>query len=86
MRSSRQVPTVPTTVQEIMSSPYFALGATDRRAERGYRAAYTAWRTNDQWAYERGRAWAILAPRSVELRRDGKLNPAAIQWFHKEIL
>jgi hypothetical protein len=31
-------------------------------------------------------AWAVSAPRSVELRRHGKLNPAAIRWFHKDIL
>jgi hypothetical protein len=86
MKSSGQVPVFPTTIQEIMSSPYFAFGAADRRAGRGYRAAYTVWDTNNQWDYERGRAWAVSAPRSVELRRDGKLNPAAIRWFHKDIL
>jgi hypothetical protein len=73
-----QVPTFLTTVEEIMASPYFVLGAADQRAGRGYRSAYTTWSVNNLWNYERGRAWAVLAPRSVALKRDGKLNPAAI--------
>jgi hypothetical protein len=32
MRSGEQVPTARTTVREIMSRPYFALGVADRRA------------------------------------------------------
>jgi hypothetical protein len=86
MGSGKQVATFPTTVEEIMASPYFALGAADQRAGRGYRSAYATWKINDQWDYERGRAWAVLAPRSVELRCDGKLNPTAIRWFRKDIL
>jgi hypothetical protein len=86
MKPGDQIPEFPTTIRKIMSSPYFALGATDRRAGRGYRAAYGTWITNDQWDYERGRAWAVLAPRSVELHRNCKLNPAAIRWWHGDML
>jgi hypothetical protein len=86
LKSARQIRVFPTTVWKIMSSPHFALGASDRRAGRGYPAAYAAWRTNDQWDYERGRAWAVSAPRSIELRRGGKLNPEAVRWYHGDIL
>jgi hypothetical protein len=81
-----QVATFPTTIRAIMSSSHFALGVADKRAGRGYRDAYATWDIDGQWNYERGRAWAVLAPRSVELRRNGKLNPAAIRWFHGAIL
>jgi hypothetical protein len=86
MGSGKQVATFPTTVEEIMASPHFTLGVADQRAGRGYRSAYATWGGDEQWNYERGRCWAVLAPRSVELRRNGKLNPAAIRWFHEDIL
>jgi hypothetical protein len=86
MKSDTQVPTTPTSIVSVMSSPYFALGVADQRAGRAYRSAYATWRINDQWNYERGRAWAISAPRSVELHRNGKLSPTAIKWFHRDIL
>ena len=82
----KQVPTSPTTIEAIMMTPHFALGVVDRRAGRGYRSAYATWGIDEQWNYERGRTWAVSAPRSVELRRNGKLNPAAIKWFHDDIL
>jgi len=81
-----QVPTWPTTIDEIMSSSEFALGAIDARAGRGYRSAYATWGSNRQWNYERGRAWGVLAPRSVILKRDGKLTAQARRWFTNEIL
>jgi hypothetical protein len=87
MKVGEQVATFCTTIEAIMSSSHFALGVADRRAAgRGYRSAYATWDGNSQWNYERGRAWAVLAPRSVELRHNGKLSPEAIRWFHKDIL
>jgi hypothetical protein len=83
MKSVKQVATSPTTIEAIMSSPHFVLGVADRRAGRGYRSAHAKWDIDGQWNYERGRAWA---PRSVGLRRNGKLSPAAIRWFHEDIL
>jgi hypothetical protein len=81
-----QVPTSGTTIEEVMSSPYFALGVADQRAGRGHRSAFATWGIDDQWNYERGRAWAVLAPRSVALKLDGKLNPKALVYFHKDII
>jgi hypothetical protein len=76
-----QVDTVPVTIREIMARPTFALGAADARAGRLYHNDYDLWDTNDQWAYERGRQWATLAPRGVPLRQGGKLTPEAVASF-----
>jgi len=81
-----QVPTRPTTLEKIMSSPEFALGAIDARAGRGYRNAYATWSGNRQWDYERGRQWAAQAPRAVALKRNGKVTAEARRWFGDEIL
>jgi hypothetical protein len=81
-----QVPTWPTTIAAIMSSCEFAMGAADARAGRGYRSAYATWGSNRQWNYERGRAWGLLAPRLVTLKRNGKVTAEARRWFTNEIL
>jgi len=79
---SDQVATIPVTVERIMRDPAFALGAADVRAGLPFRRQYDRWDTNTQWNYERGRAWALLAPRHVKIRgRDGKLSSAAVFGF-----
>jgi hypothetical protein len=77
---AKQIPTLPTTIDEIMATPEFAIGVADARQGRGYRRDYQAWRTNPQWAYERGRQWARLVPTSVILKRNGKITPEALAW------
>jgi len=73
----RQVPTRNTTTQAIMRRPEFALGVDSIRngeaPDFDYPDAY--------WSYERGRLWARVAPRSLPLRINGKLNPKAIALF-----
>ena len=81
-----QVPTSLTTIDAIMNTPEFALGMIDGRAGRGHRSAYATWGIDEQWNYERGRAWALLAPRSVVLKRGGKLTAEAKRWFTDDIL
>ena len=77
-----QVPEVPSSIREIMSDPTFELGVADVRAGRSRRPAYDLWpEINDQWAYERGRMWALLTPRDVQLKRDGKITNEAISWY-----
>jgi hypothetical protein len=76
-----QVPTMPVSAHWIMSQPTFALGAADARAGRGAHLDYDLWDTNGQWSYERGRAWATLTPRHVQLRRAGKITSEALAWF-----
>ena len=87
LRDGAQIPTWPVTVQEIMSDPKFALGVADVRANRGYPLGYDTWKdTNDRWAYERGRQWAQIAPRSLPLKIQGKLNPQAVLRYGDDIL
>jgi hypothetical protein len=76
-----QVPTRPVTAYWIMSQPTFALGAADARAGRGPHRDYDLWDTDGQWNYERGRAWATLTPRRVQLRRADKITSEALAWF-----
>ena len=76
-----QVPTRPISAHRIMSHPTFALGAADARAGRGTHRDYELWDTNGQWNYERGRAWATLTPRHVQLRCAGKISSEALMWF-----
>jgi hypothetical protein len=70
----RQVPIFPVTVEEIMSTREFAFGVIDGRAGRAHRGAYATW------------GIAAIAPRSVVLKRDGKLTVEAVRWFTDDIL
>ena len=81
-----QVPTELTTIEAIMRSPHFAFGVNDARAGLPFRADYENWDGNGQWNYERGRQWAMRAPRRVALKIRGKLNPVAIRWYGVHIL
>jgi hypothetical protein len=84
---SDQVATIPVTVARVMRDPAFALGAADVRAGLPLRRQSDRSDTNTQWNYERGRAWALLAPRHVKIRgRDGKLSSAAVCWFRWGII
>jgi hypothetical protein len=76
-----QVPTRRVTIEEIMAQPHFMLGVADVRALRGYRPDYDSWAANDQWGYDRGRIWATLAPKSLAVRRGGKINPDAVRLY-----
>jgi len=69
-----------------MRSREFAVGVADVRAGRGYRNGFDTWKGNDQWNYERGRMWAARAPRSVALKRDGKITREAMRWYNDDII
>ena len=89
LRDGDQVPTRMTTIAEIMGSNMFALGVADVRARRGVRPDYDrCWTSNEQWEYERGRMWATLAPKSLPLKRNGKITKEAVRLYvkHNEIL
>jgi len=81
LRDGRQVPTRPATIHEVMSQPRFALGVADARIGRPVHRDYDVWHVNGQWAYERGRMWAVLTPRHVPLKRNRRINPDAMAWF-----
>ena len=87
LREGDQIPTRPVTIFEIMSAPEFALGVTDARAGRPYRPGYDTWSdTGMRWNYERGRQWGRLAPRTVLLKRSGKVTAEAVRWYQEDIL
>ena len=73
----------PTTIAKIMADPTFELGVRDVRAGRGQHHGYARWSINAQWDYERGRQWAIIAPRNLALKRAGKVTAEAIAWFRR---
>jgi hypothetical protein len=89
-RDEEQIVTYPVTVEWIMEQPDFALGFAHKRSgrrfntwhghdkENGHRSA-----TGGAWQYERGRAFACLAPRDLPLRlASGRLNPKAVKLCH----
>jgi hypothetical protein len=61
-------------MQSIMRDAAFAAGVDDVRAGRPFDWDSYA----DNWCYERGRLFACVAPTSMALWVDGKLNPAAV--------
>jgi hypothetical protein len=74
----RQVPTGSTTVQRIMRRREFAFGVDSIR--NGVAPDFDEL-GDDYWSYERGRLWASVAPRSMPLTINGKLNPKAIALY-----
>lgn len=83
--SLSQVPTVPTTIQAVMSNTTFERGVNDLRAGRGFPHDYDTWSgIDDCWDYERGRQWARLVPRHVKLKdHNGKVTTQALRLFAK---
>jgi hypothetical protein len=79
----QQITTQPASTEWLMSQRAFAIGVADARADREYPPEYDEWGTDPQWNYERGRAWARLAPRSVPLMTGGRLNRQAVQIFRR---
>jgi hypothetical protein len=86
---AEQIDTISTTTREIMSSVGFAAGVADVRT--GAPVRFDSHFDADVWTYERGRAWAYIAPMSMPLRIGRKLNPKAMRlfdlaWLRGEIL
>ena len=79
-RETDQVETVRTTAERIMRHADFKLGVDDVRNGRPPRFDNYD-EINDQWLYERGRLFAIIAPASMPLRIQGKLNPKAVALY-----
>jgi hypothetical protein len=84
-----QFKTQRTTIVKIMKDSAFALGVYEYRAGlplRDDRRRRTMDSYVEQWNYERGRAWAAVAPRTMPLIINGKLNPAAIRIARDAVL
>jgi hypothetical protein len=74
-RREQQVTTSWATTQTIMRSRWFKRGFEDVRNGLPF-----DWRI-DQWEYERGRLFGLIAPPNMPLRVCGKLNPKAVILF-----
>ena len=73
--TEQQVCTRLTRTEVIMRHPNFERGLNDVRSGRPF-----DWRIYDRYlAYERGRLFGLIAPLTMPLRIDGKLNPKAIR-------
>jgi hypothetical protein len=80
----QQVPTVAVTIEQIMASPKFERGVIDARGGKPFAKDYDTWSdANQQWAYERGRQWGRLVPKSVALKRNGIVTTEALKWAVK---
>jgi hypothetical protein len=60
-----------------MRHPHFARGLDDIRAGRAFADDVD----DDYWAYERGRLFGAIAPLSMPLFDDKRLNPKAVKLF-----
>jgi hypothetical protein len=77
LRAREQVPTREATAREILRNPHFAAGVEDVRGGRPPRfdevwvptgsAPTNREQINGAWNYERGRLWAILAPKNLSM-------------------
>jgi hypothetical protein len=74
--SKQQIPTSRVSDAWIMRRANFRRGLEDARAGRAPRFD----EFND-WSYERGRLFAHIAPLTMPLYTDGKLNPKALALF-----
>jgi hypothetical protein len=62
-----------------MLHPEFEAGVSDVR--KGVPPRFDL----DSWEYERGRQWACLAPRSLPLKRNGRITAAAFRLYIQNI-
>jgi hypothetical protein len=72
-----QVVTDPCSPVSIMCHPNFARGLDDIRAGQPFDDHVD----DEYWAYERGRLFGAIAPRSMPLFIGRKLNPKAVRLF-----
>jgi hypothetical protein len=76
-RDHEQVETKLVSAESIMRRADFKRGVEDVRAGRA--PAFDEF--SHDWAYERGRLFASLAPVSMPVRIEGKLNPKAVALY-----
>jgi hypothetical protein len=85
LKDRDQVETEHLGASYFLESRDFARGVEDVRAGRPPRFDEYAWdqggtpATDRQWAYEKGRQFAIIAPKTMPLRTNGKLNLDALR-------
>jgi hypothetical protein len=80
-RRDRQVTTCPASIAQIMGSKSFALGVEDCRRGAPPQFDREEIDGHNQWDYERGRLWALIAPVTMPLRIDKWINPSAVALY-----
>jgi hypothetical protein len=71
-----QAETCQTSVRKIMACAEFARGVADVRAGRPPR-----FDAENSWEYERGRQWAVAAPKTMPVKIGRRINPRAFAVF-----
>jgi hypothetical protein len=74
-----QVPTWPISISAIIRTKAFARGVADVRAGRS-----PQFDEENDWDYERGRQWAVIAPPTMPLMLGRRVNPRAVAIFKRE--
>jgi hypothetical protein len=82
VKTKEQVRTVSITWEDIMLSRAFLFGVEEVRSGRrpDYDRSRFAADIDAQWNYERGRQWALSAPKDLPLKIGKRLNPLAVMW------
>ncbi len=73
MTARKQASTRRVSYRSIVASREFALGFAEVRTGLPFNP------DNDEWNYERGRCFGMIAPIDMPLRIGGKLNPKALK-------
>jgi hypothetical protein len=95
-QKEKQVQTTLVRVEDVMRSEAFRQGVADARAGRPprYDGAFELMPLDEtslpslirwQWNYERGRTYAVLAPRTLRVvsPRSRELNPEAVRFYRR---
>ena len=75
--TGEQVETARATIGAILRHPHFARGLDDIRNGRRFDADID----DDFWAYERGRLFGMIAPKSMPLYAGKQLNSNAVRLY-----
>jgi hypothetical protein len=79
MATRSQASTQPISYKAILRHRAFEEGFNEARA--GGRPRFDSFGPGEDWFYEWGRQFAHVAPRSMSLRINGRLNPTAVALF-----
>jgi hypothetical protein len=76
-----QLPVIAISIERVMRSAAFRRGVDEVRAGKAPHFLDNDEETDNTWQYERGRQFAVIAPRSMPILIERKLNPKAVALF-----